>query len=247
MKCSRLNPNKACGTDSITTRELELGQQSICISINSIANKALETRTYPGKWKVSRVNAAFKKGISKDRGNYRPLSLLSVSSKLVEDVIGTGLDEDIAEIETATSNQWGYKKGISSETLLLYLTEKWKFALADKKVIGALFIDLRKAFYTVCYGILNHKFHAMGVSGAIKELLMNYLKDRSQYVQVNGEKSELRAVDTGVPQGSILGPHLFAIYVNVFPTAVQVGELHMYADDTTPFAIANTVDKAIIT
>ena len=191
------------------------------------------------------MNAAFKKGISKDRGNYRPLSLLSVPSKLVEDVIGKGLDKNIAEIGTATSNQWGYKKGISSETLLLYLTEKWKFALDDKKVIGALFIDFRKAFDTVCHSTLNHKLHAMSVSGAINELLMNYLKDRSQYVEVNEEKSELRAVDIGVPQGSILGPRLFAIYVNDFPTAVQVGELHMYADDTTAFVIANTADEAI--
>ena len=71
---------------------------------------------------------------SKDRGNYRLLSLLSVPSKLVEDVIGNGLNKNIAEIGTATSNQWGYKKGTSSETLLLYLTEKWKFALDDKKV-----------------------------------------------------------------------------------------------------------------
>ena len=128
-----------------------------------------------------------------------------------------------------TPNQWGYKKDISSETMLLYLTEKWKSTLDDKKVIGALFIDFRKAFDTVCHSILNHKLHAMGVSGAINELLMNYLKDRSQYAEMNGEISELTAVDIEVPQGSIIGPHLFAIYVNDLPTAVQVGELQMYA------------------
>ena len=140
---------------------------------------------------------------------------------------------------------WGYKKGISSETLLLYLTEKRKSALDDKKVTGALFIDFGKALDIVCQSILNHKLHAIGVSGAINELLMNYLKDRRQYVKVNGEKSELREVDIGIPQGLILGPCLFAIYVNDFPTAIQVGELQMYADDATAFVIANTVDEAI--
>ena len=108
-------------------------------------------------------------------------------------------------------DQWGFKKGVSTESLLLYLTETWKKAIDDGYKVGVLFVDLTKAFDTVDHAILKTKLSDVGVSGVFHEWIASYLHDRSQYVTVNGARSMLRHIYIGVPQGSLMGPRLFAI------------------------------------
>eukprot|EP00794_Sanderia_malayensis_P000906 gene906-209_t len=243
---SKLNPARATGDDNVSSRELKMVHGTVAQGLSSIINKFLDSTMYPSAWKIAKLKAAYKKGNTKDRGNYRPLSLLSVASKVYENKIGSHLDDHITFHNLSSINQWGFKAGLSTETMLLYLSEKWKEALDNNKVVGTVFIDFKKAFDTINHKVLLKKLHATGISGSVYELIESYLKDRCQYVEINGKKSKLKLVEVGVPQGSLLGPRLFAIYVNDLPTAAKIGEIHMYADDTTVSVIRDTVDEAII-
>ena len=114
-------------------------------------------------------------------------------------------------------------KNRSTETLLLLLTETWKQALDLGKVVGVLFVDFRKAFDTVDHTILQQKLQAVGISGTLYDLLVDYLKNRHQIAYINGASSRIRIVEYGVPQGSLLGPRLSKIYVNDLPGSVKEG------------------------
>ena len=115
---------------------------------------------------------------------------------------------------------------------MLLLTETWKKALDLGKVVGVLFVDFRKAFDTVDHTILQQKLQAVGISGNLYDLLVDYLKNRHQFAYINGASSKIRIVEYGVPQGSLLGPRLFKIYVNDLPGSVKEGWTFLFADDT---------------
>ena len=134
---------------------------------------------------------------------------------------------------------------MSAETLLLYLTETWKAALDTNRVVRVIFIDFKKAFDMVNHKILSYKLQAVRISGDLYSLLLSYLENRVQYVEINGKRSKLRFVKVGVPQGSNLGPQLFAICVNDFPEAIKIGELHMFANNTTVFVISESEDMVV--
>ena len=120
---------------------------------------------------IAKLKPAFKKGNKKLRENYRPLSLLSAPSKIFESIIGDILDAHINNFNLSSVNQWGFNKGMSTETLLLYLTETWKKLLDLDLVIGVLFIDFKMAFDTVDYDIFESKLQSSGISGDINSLI----------------------------------------------------------------------------
>ena len=127
---------------------------------------------------------------------------------------------------------------------MLHLTEKWKAALEERKYIGVLFIDFKKAFDSISHETLDLKLQACGVSGHLHRLLMSYLQSREQYVEINGKRSDHHKVKYGVPQGSLLDPRLFNIHVFDLPEVPTKGELEMFADDTEQ--IGNTVDEIAV-
>ena len=168
--------------------------------------------------------------------------MLSIRSKILEATVCRNMDSFTNECGLCNENQRGFIKGKSTEGLLTYLTEKWKTALDNGNVVGVVFIDFKKAFDCVSHSILDLKLQAMGISGPPFEWIRDYLKDRKQFAVVNGCKSELNAVNCGIPQGSLLGPRLFSFYVNDLPDQIKEGEIDMYADDTTLFYIGPSVD-----
>ena len=127
-------------------------------------------------------------------------------------------------------NQWGFRKGGSPELLLLLLTEKWRLAPDESNIIGVVFIDFQKAFDCVNHTVLKDKLHSIGITGSFYDWLLNYLENRKQFVTVNGSNSELLEIDTGVPQGSLLGPRLYSIYSNDLPVATKKASVEMFAE-----------------
>ena len=155
-------------------------------------------------------------------------------------------DNHLTTHNLLSDRQWGFRKGHSTESLLLHLTEVWKEALDDGLKVGVLFIDFRKAFDCVDHVILGEKLKALGVSEDMWIWLMYYLANRSQLTQTDGASSESKPVKIEVPQGSLLGPRLFITYVNDLPDNIRSDEVCMCADDTTIYTIGNTTDEVAI-
>ena len=146
--------------------------------------------------------------------------------------------------QLVTEYQWAYRKGHSTDLLLAHLTETWRRALDSNLVVGVILIDFQKAFDSISHKILTHKLeHNYGIKGNLLAWTKDYLSKRKQYTVVNRELSSQANVSTGVPQGSVLGPTLFALYTGDLPEAVNSASLYMYADDTTMYCIGESVDS----
>ena len=126
------------------------------------------------------------------------------------------------------------------------MTERWSIAIDYGKVVVALFIDFKKAFGCVSQSVLNKKLLASGISGDLHNFTMNYLEDRRQFTVINGESSNTENAKYGVPHGSLYDPRLFTIFSNDLPDYKTAGETEMFADDTTPYGIADTYDEVIL-
>ena len=142
-----------------------------------------------------------------------------------------------------TDKQWAYRKGLSTELLLAQLTETWRKVVDANLVVGVAFVDFRKAFDCVSHSILIHKLHNhFGIHDPLLSWITNYLKDRSQFVNTNGNQSDIARVTCGIPQGSVLGPILYSLYTSDMPNAITSGTTYMYADDTTIYCTGKSID-----
>ena len=236
---------KSGGTDNISSQELAEAGEALSEGLFGIFKNSIKDSVHPEIWKVGIVIPAFKKGIKSDRRNYRSLTMLNLNSKLLGSVVCDSLDNHPSEEEILHPNQWGFEKGISTESLLLNLSKKWKKAPDHGYKIGIIFVDFKKAFNTVEHTVLKSKLLAAGISGKFHDWLISYISDRSQYVLINGRRSGLQIVDIGVLQGSLLGPRLFAVHVNNLPNATLIGYIHMFADDTTMNYCGKEVEEIV--
>ena len=240
-----LKPCKASGPDDISSRELRLIGDAFLDCFMPLAQRSILECKFPSQWKQAQVKCLHKKGSTLDCGNYRPISLLSIPGKLLENVVSQQLDNFLYGSNLISMNQWGFRKGGSPELLLLSLTEQWRLALDESNIIGVVFINFQKAFDCVNHTVLKDKLHSIGITGSFYDWLLNYLENRKQFVTVSGSNSELLEIDTGVPQGSLLGPRLYSIYSNDLPGATTNASVEMFADDTTAFCIGKTVDEVL--
>ena len=169
--------------------------------------------------------------------------MLSIPSKVYESVICNAMEKQIDR--TRHRNQWAYSKGKSTESILLYLTETLKRHMSGGGAVGILFTAFSKAFDCVDHEILKQKLIGAGIMGQLYQMIESYLENRQPYVELNGVKSSMKTVACGVPQGSLLGPILFSVYMNDLPDITSTGEIHLYADDVAAFVKGENVDECV--
>ena len=187
---------------------------------------------FPDILKIAKVNPLHKKESKLDHRNYRPISLLSVVSKIFEKLIYKRIYFYLDQKKLIYSKQFGFRANFSTNHAIISLTEHIRKLLDKGDYVCGVFVDLEKAFDTVHHEILCDKIKAYGLRGNINNLLKSYLSDRKQYVSINGFDSDVKDVTCGVPQGSSLGPLLFLLYINDFYLCLSQTSCGNFADDT---------------
>ena len=226
-----LSVDKATGLDAIPSRFVRDSASIIVCPITHIINLSIIQGVVPDDLKSARVVPLFKKNDKTEVGNYRPVSILSIISKVVEKVVYDQIETYLDEKKLLYKFQSGFRGRFSTDTCLIHLTDIIKFEMDKGHLIGMVLLDLQKAFDTVDHGILLMKMEALGFSQDVIRWFRSYLSDRRQLVDLSGTLSSSAAISCGVPQGSILGPLLFLIYVNDMSGAVN-HKLLLYADDS---------------
>ena len=227
-----LSINKAIGPDNISPRLLKEAGRSIVPSLTALFNLSLQKCVMPKIWKRANVVPIHKKDEKHLLSNYRPISLLSIVSKIFEKVVFKYLYNFIHSNNLLSKHQSGFIPGDSTVNQLAYLYHTFCEALDDKKDVRIVFCDVSKAFDRVWHKGLIYKLQKLGIHGSLLSWLRNYLSDRSQRVVIRGQTSAWGSVNAGVPQGSVLGPLLFLVYINDLTEAVDC-DIKLFTDDST--------------
>ena len=230
---NKLKNKKSRGADNISNQLLKTIKQELCKPLTIIINQMIETGVYPEKFKISKITPIYKKNERTNIANYRPISLLPTLSKIFERVIHTQLYTYFDENKLLSEQQYGFREKHSTELAAVKLVDYINHEMDIGNSPEAIFIDLSKAFDTINFDILIHKLQFYGLSGNSLALMKSYVTGRMQYVLFNKTKSDLAIITTGIPQGSILGPLLFSIYVNDIINSSDKLQYLLYADDTT--------------
>ena len=243
MICN-LATSKSCGPNSIPTNLLKDNFEFFIQPLKHIINLSFSEGCFPQILKLAEVCPIFKKKDKNKCENYRPISLLSNLSKLFERAMHTRIYDFFESNKMLSDLQFGFRKNHSTNHALLDIVEKIKENLDKKTFSCGVFIDLEKAFDTVNHNILVKKLEFYGVRGLTNNWFASYLSNRQQRVKLDSKKSSFLNITCGVPQGSILGPLLFLIYINDMKNSVKNSILHHFADDTN-LLCSDTNDKRL--
>ena len=238
----QLNPAKSAGIDNLTGKFLKEGAPVLASPITDLVNLSISLSLFPDDCKIAKLKPMYKKEAKTKPKNYQPISLLPLLSKIIERIIHNQTQEFLDKNNILYKYQSGFWKHHSTDTCLSYLTDKVKIGFEERLLTGMVLIDLQKAFDTIDHSILLEKMSCLGFAGKTIAWYTSYLTNRSFIVNVGKESSSPGKLSCRVPQGSILGPLLFLLYVNDMPQAVN-SELLLYADDTCLIYTGKDIQK----
>ena len=231
-----LDLSKASGPDCIPVVVLKNGEPELSYILAELFNNCLKESCFPDCWKVSSVVPVFKNvGERSTAKNYRPVSLLSVVSKVFEKLVNNRIVDHLEKCGLFSDFQYGFRSSRSTADLLTVVSDRIARAFNRSGATRAVAFDISKAFDRVCHAGLLHKLKSYGISGPIFSLISSFLSNRRLRVDLDGKSSQEYPVNAGVPQGSILGPTLFLLYINDLPDDV-ICDVAIYADDTTLYS-----------
>ena len=235
-----LKINKSTGHDQIPALAIKESAEILCHPFSSLVNYLFDAGKVPLSWKLGEIVPVHKKDCTLTKTNYRPITILPVLSKIFEKLVHTRIGSYFEEVYH--KNVFAYRQHHGCDSAILSLTEEFKKELDSRKVIGLVSMDLSKAFDNLPHDLVVKKLEEYGGDLKVINLITNYLSDRHQRVKLSGNYSSLKAITKGVPQGSILGPLLFNIFMNDLAYVIDQSTLFSYADDTQIFKSAENID-----
>ena len=235
-KIRKLRKDAASGPDMLSPRLLQQLENSFLRPLSIIFNMSLESGTVPTAWKTATVTPIFKKGTKGDPGNYRPVSLTSVPCKILESIIKDKIMDHLLENNLISDSQHGFMPGRSCATNLVEFMDFVTESVDEGESVDIFYLDFAKAFDKVPRQRLLRKLRAKGVEPGAVTWIEDWLTGRTQCVQIQGEKSGECSVESGVPQGTVLGPCLFSVYIDDLEGELKQRRLDVlikkFADDT---------------
>ena len=241
-----IQPDKASGPDMIPARVLKETASELAPVLASIFQQSYDTGTLPQTWKDATITPIYKSGPRTDPKNYRPVSLTSLCSKVMEHIVCSEVSRHLSSNNIVTPHQHGFRRGLSCETQLVSVIHEWSKILDTHGQVDIIFLDLAKAFDSVPHERLLLKASYYGIRGKLHTWLRCFLTERKQRVVVNGTSSDWSAVSSGVPQGTVLGPVLFLLYINDLPNSIS-STVKLFADDSVVYRqIQRVEDHSIL-
>ena len=231
-KLRDLKVNKACGYDMIPAKFLKFGSDVLCYSLTGVINTFIDRNMFPNVCKQAEVSPVYKKKEQLIKSNYRPVSILTAMSKIFESVL---CEQIMMYFSNKLSSKLSaYREKYSCCNVITQCVEDWRLSLDNSEKVGCVAMDLSRAFDSIPHGLLVAKLFSYGVSNNACHLIRNYLSNRKQRVKIGNTRSEWLCIKRGIPQGSLMGPVLFNIFVNDLIMKLEnVTCIYNYADDNT--------------